>query len=59
MPKLNFKYLSNATAAAILQSARAQVDKLTQRLKDSGNGRSILISIAVVATIAAFILAIA
>lgn len=49
----------NATAAANLQTARAQVDELTQRLKDSSNGRLLLISIAVVAIIAALILAIA
>ena len=49
----------NATAAANLQTARAQVDELTQRLKDSNNGRLLLISIAVVAIIAALILAIA
>lgn len=49
----------NATAAANLQTARAQVDELTQRLKDSSNGRLFLISIAVVAIIAALILAIA
>lgn len=49
----------NATAAANLQAARAQVDELTQRLKDSSNGRLLLISIAVVATIAALVLALA
>lgn len=47
----------NATAAANLQTARAQVDELTQRLKDSSNSRLLLISIAVVATIAALVLA--
>ena len=49
----------NATAAANLQTARAQVDELTQRLKDSSNGRLFLISIAVVAIIAALVLALA
>lgn len=49
----------NATATANLQTARAQVDELTQRLKDSSNGRLLLISIAVVATIAALVLALA
>ena len=48
----------NATAASNLQAARAQVDELTQRLKDTSNGRSLLIIIAVVATIAALVLAI-
>lgn len=47
----------NATAAANLQTARTQVDELTQRLKDSSNSRLLLISIAVVATIAALVLA--
>ena len=48
----------NATASANLQTARAQVDELTQRLKDSGNNRLVLIIITVVATLAALVLAI-
>lgn len=48
----------NATASANLQTARAQVDELTQRLKDSGNNRLVLIIITIVATLAALVLAI-
>lgn len=49
----------NATAAANLQTARAQIDELTRRLRESGNNRLVLIIITVVATLAALVLAIA
>ena len=48
----------NATSIANLQTANARVDELNRRLNEAGHSKTILVSVTVLAIIAAIVLAI-